>query len=186
MGRERHRVCPWYEAYLFDNPLRRLVHSPARILGPYVDTGMTVLDIGCGMGFFSLAMARLVGPEGRVFALDIQPQMLRVLKRRAMRADLMDRIETRLIGDNDLGLDGGVDFVLAFWMVHEVPDQESFLRRTAAVLNHGAKLLIAEPFYHVKAREMEEVISVAARLGLTALERPKVRMSRAVVLERKR
>jgi tRNA A58 N-methylase Trm61 len=48
------------------NPLRRLVHAPLALLRPYVKEGMTVLEPGPGMGFFTLDLARLVGPTGRV------------------------------------------------------------------------------------------------------------------------
>ena len=55
------RVCPWWFAYTFDNPLRRLLHNPRKILGPYVKEGDTAVDIGCGMGPFTVELARLVG-----------------------------------------------------------------------------------------------------------------------------
>ena len=53
-------VCPWWGGYFIDNRLRRLLHNPERLLSPYVQQGMTVMDIGCGMGFFSIAMAAMV------------------------------------------------------------------------------------------------------------------------------
>ena len=186
MGKEKHRVCPWYTAYLFDNPLRRLIHDPVELLGPYIKPGMTVLDVGCGMGFFSMGMARLVGPEGRVVSLDIQPQMLRVLERRARRANLLDRIETSLIGHNGLDLHEAVNFALAFWMVHEVPDQENFFQGVTGALNPGSRLFIAEPVPHVTGKDLEETINIACRSGFRVLDRPKVRMSLAVVLEKTR
>jgi 2-polyprenyl-3-methyl-5-hydroxy-6-metoxy-1,4-benzoquinol methylase len=70
-------------------------------------------------------------------AVDIQSKMLEVLRRRAQRAGLLDRLDTRLIKYNDLGikdLKGKVDFVLAFAMVHEVPDAGSFSSETSAAL----------------------------------------------------
>ena len=54
-------VCPWWGGYFIDNPLRRLLHNPEKIIGPYVRPGMTVMDVGCGMGFCSIAMAKIVG-----------------------------------------------------------------------------------------------------------------------------
>jgi len=71
-----HRVCPWWVAYLFDNPLRRRIHPPEEILSTYVKKGMTVLDFGCGFGHFALGMAGLVGESGTVIAADIQAKML--------------------------------------------------------------------------------------------------------------
>jgi len=53
-------TCPWWGGYLIDNRLRRLLHNPERILAAYLQPGMTVMDFGCGMGFFSIAMAGMV------------------------------------------------------------------------------------------------------------------------------
>ena len=61
-------VCTWWIAYTFDNPLRRLIHKPQKVLGNYVKEGMAVMDLGCGMGHFSIGMAGLVGSTGRVIA----------------------------------------------------------------------------------------------------------------------
>jgi len=180
----KHRVCPWYVAYLFDNPLRKLFHDPAKILGPYIKPGMTVMDIGCGMGFFSLGMARLVGPEGKVLSLDIQPQMLNVLERRAKRAGLLERIEAKLIEPDGLGIERKVDFALAFWMVHEVPDQEVFFRDVSDVLRPGSRIFISEPKPHVTAKDLEETIRIAEEAGFEVLDRPSIRLGLAVVFEK--
>ena len=87
-------VCPWWGGYFIDNWLRRLLHKPERIVGAYIRPGMTVMDVGCGMGLFSIAMAAMVGDAGRVLAVDLQPQMLRTLEQRAERAGVADRIQT--------------------------------------------------------------------------------------------
>ena len=86
-------VCPWWLAYTFDNPVRRLVHPPGKILGDYVREGMTVVDVGAGFGHFSIGMARLVGDAGKVVAADLQEKMLEKTLSRARRAD---RKSTRL------------------------------------------------------------------------------------------
>lgn len=74
-------VYPWWGSYFLDNPLRRLIHAPEKIIGPYVRPGMTVMDVGCGMGLFSMPMARIVGNQGRVIAVDLQQEMFDVLRR---------------------------------------------------------------------------------------------------------
>jgi 2-polyprenyl-3-methyl-5-hydroxy-6-metoxy-1,4-benzoquinol methylase len=171
-------------AYLFDNPLRRLIHDPVKILGPYVRPGMTVLDIGCGMGFFSLGMARLVGDSGKVFSLDMQPEMLRIVEKRARRKGLSGRIETHLTDGDSLGVQVPVDFALCFWMVHEVPDQTSFFTELHSSLRPGAHLFITEPGMHVTAENLETSVKVAIEAGFVEAARPQVRMSRAVVLKK--
>ena len=65
-----------------DNPIRRIIHSPDKILGGYIEPGQTVLDLGCGSGTFTIAMARMVGEAGRVIAVDLQDESSRWLKRR--------------------------------------------------------------------------------------------------------
>ena len=177
-----HHVCPWYMAYLFDNPLRSLIHNPETVLGRYVKPGMKVLDIGCGLGFFSLGMARMVGPEGRVISLDLQARMLAVLERRARRRGLKERIETRLVGEGDLPVKSSVEFALCFWMVHEVPDQAFFFRELGRALKTGAYALVAEPSMHVKREDLEKTVLIASGEGFFVTERPKIRMSHAVVI----
>src|SRR5512141_824472 len=124
-------ICPWWLGYALVNPLRKLFQDPASILAPHVAEGMTVLEPGPGMGFFTLELARRVGPKGRVAAVDIQPKMLAVLERRAAKAGLGERVEVRLAPADSLGvadLAGKVDFVLAFAMVHEMPSASAFFR----------------------------------------------------------
>jgi ubiquinone/menaquinone biosynthesis C-methylase UbiE len=175
-------VCPWWLAYTFDNPLRRLFHKPERMLGPYVREGMTVLDVGCGMGYFSIAMAKMVGPGGRVIAVDLQQKMLDILRRRAQRAGVSERIEARLSRPESIGVDEEVDFVLAFWVVHELPDAGKFFREARAVLKPGARLLMAEPKIHVTSGEFEKSISTAGAGGLAVVESPRILFSRAALL----
>ena len=190
MGEKNHRgphVCPWYMAYLFDNPLRPLIHDPEKILGHYVKPGMTVLDIGCGMGFFSLGMAEMVGPEGKVISLDVQDRMLEILGKRARRRGLSECIDSRLVKEGPFPVEKPVNFALCFWMVHEVPDQAHFFRELNRVLNPGANALIAEPgMHHVTPGDLEETVRIASEEGFSVTERPKIRMSHAVVLEKLR
>jgi len=70
------RVCPWWLGYLLASPLRRWSLNPAALLAPHLREGMTVFEPGPGMGFFTLEMAKLVGPRGRVVAVDLQPKMI--------------------------------------------------------------------------------------------------------------
>lgn len=183
-----HRVCPWWIGYFLVSPLRRLWQDPRKILSPYVKSGATVLEPGPGMGFFTLDLARLVGPTGRVIAVDVQPKMLQALRRRARRAGLEERIETRLTGESSLGVDdlaGKVDFALAFAVVHELANPASFFRDVAKALVSGGQLLIAEPRGHVSGEDLTRTIEIAAAAGLRLVERPAIRGSRTALLVRK-
>jgi ubiquinone/menaquinone biosynthesis C-methylase UbiE len=180
-------VCPWYLGYFLINPLRFLVHRPSKILRPHVKPGAVVFEPGPGMGFFTLELARRVGPEGRVHVVDIQPKMLKVLEGRAEKAGVRDRIETRLAKGASLGVEnlaGRVDFVLAFAMVHEMPDAARFFVETSAVLKKGGHMLLAEPRGHVRDAMFAEELEHAARNGLHPVAHPSIWGSHAVVLEK--
>ncbi len=139
------------------------------------------------MGFFTLELARLVGPDGRVVAVDVQPRMIAGLRRRAERAGLLDRIETRVAPATTMALDeseGVFDFVLAFAVVHELPSAETFFAEAARAMKPGASLLLVEPAGHVGYDEFDQELAFAAQSGLTAAPGPPIRRSRSTVLRK--
>ena len=174
-------VCPWWAGYLLASPIRSwITESPEDMLAPFVREGMTLLEPGPGMGFFTLPLAQMVGPAGRVIAVDIQPKMLSGLQRRAMKKGLADRIETRLAGQEGMPLSdlkGTVDFALAFAMVHELPSAEVFFSQVAGALKTGALLFLAEPAGHVKPARFQQELIAAQKAGLEAVSQPTVRRS---------
>lgn len=182
------RVCPWWLGYFLASPIRRLLAGdPQKLLAPYVRPGMTVLEPGPGMGFFTLALARLVGTSGRVIAVDLQPKMLAGLKRRVAKAGLLDRIDARLAAADSMGLSdlsGAVDFTLAFAVVHEMPSADSFFAQAAAVSKPGAHLLFVEPAGHVKREEFQAELTAAGRAGFSIADRPSIHRSHAALLRR--
>jgi len=179
-------VAPWWSHWGVDHSLRRWVHRPQRLLGPHVTDGMTVLDVGCGMGVFSLPMARMVGPQGRVVAVDIEQRALDILIERAAKTGLGDRIVARRCAPDDLGLAefaGQAGFALAFWMVHEAPDLAGFLAQVRAGLRPGGRFLVAEPIFHVGRAAFAREVAAAECAGFTARRRPHVWFSRAALLD---
>ena len=183
LSRDEH-VCPWWLAWTFDNPLRKWLHDPLQVLGPFMREGMTAADIGCGMGYFSVAMAKMTGPQGRVLAVDVQQMMLNLCRKRAYREGVGERVRTILASPDDITVAEPVDFALGFWMVHEVQDIPRFFRQVAQVLQPGGKMLYAEPRMHVTQRRFEEIIGHAESAGFRLSDGPKVRLSRCAVLER--
>jgi SAM-dependent methyltransferase len=178
-------VCPWWLGTLLAAPIRRLWQDPQVIVAPYLEAGMTVLEPGPGMGFFTLEMARILGPRGRVVAVDVQPRMLEGLRRRAERAALLDRIDARLCPRDSLGVEdlaGEVDFVLAFAVVHELPDTARFFAEAARALRPGGRLLLAEPRLHVKPRGFAATVAAAQTAGLEKEGNPRIRGSRTALL----
>jgi len=159
------------------------VQNPKKILGPYIKEGITVLDLGCGPGFFSIDIAQMVGKSGRVIASDLQEGMLRKLKDKIQGTELEKRIKLHQCEENRIGVSEDVDFVLAFYMVHEVPNQEEFLNEIKSILKPNGQILIVEPPFHVSKTAFEETIRKARAAGFTPVERPKVFLSKAVLLE---
>jgi ubiquinone/menaquinone biosynthesis C-methylase UbiE len=174
-------VCPWWFAYTFDNPVRRLMHKPERLFDGLVREGQTVVDIGCGMGHFSLGLARIVGEAGRVIAVDLQSEMLWRVRQRAARAGLLDRIELWQANAEQIGIGEQVDFVLAFWMVHEVPDKPAFFVEVKRLLKPEAHLLMAEPKVHVTRMAFEREVAQARATGLKLAAEPPVAASWAAL-----
>lgn len=182
-----HRVCPWWLGYFLACPLRRFMQDPAKLLAPYVRPGMTVLEPGPGMGFFTLDLARLVGPTGCVVTVDIQPKMLAALKRRLAKAGLLARVDLRLAASESMGighLAGKVDFTLAFALVHEMPSTQTFFNEVAAASKPGATVLLAEPSGHVKNGDFDAELHAAAQAGFNVVERPVIKRSHAAVLKK--
>jgi ubiquinone/menaquinone biosynthesis C-methylase UbiE len=179
---EKKHVCPWWLCFTFDNPFRKCLHNPEAILGPYVRPGDQVIDVGAGMGYFSIPLAKLVGPTGRVTAIDLQPQMLSALARRAKRRGVAERIATHLATSASLGCQARADFILAFWMAHEVPDQRGFLLELYHLLKPGGLLLLVEPKMHVSRSNFLQALETAKDLGYFLKENPKIRLSHSALL----
>jgi len=181
--KDKH-ICPWWLAYTFDNPLRRYFHDPHAILKPYLQEGMTAIDLGCGMGYFSRAMAKIVGDTGKVIAADLQQEMLAITRKRAEKDGVAGRILFLLAKEDDIGFTGQVDFALAFWMAHEVADTRNFFLQIYRMLEPTGKLLIAEPKMHVTRARFDEMLSFAQDAGFMITAKPAIRLSRSVVLSR--
>jgi len=179
--KDNKHVCPWWLCFTFDNPLRKIIHDPIAILSPYVQQGDTVIDIGPGMGYFTIPLAMLVGSTGRVTAIDIQQKMLSALMARAQKKRVADKIKTHLAGPDSIGFNQKVDFILAFWMMHEVPDQKKFLSEIRNIMKPEGLFLLVEPVIHVSRKNFARVIETAKELGFVIKESPKIRMSQSVL-----
>jgi len=181
---EQH-TCPWWVQFWLINPLRRLVDSPEEVVGPYVEPGMTVLDPGCGFGYFSLPLARMVGPQGRVVSVDLEPRAVARLKRRAQRKGLSDRIDARACGARDLGLTdyrGRIDLVTVINTLHEFEDMPGFLAQVIALLKPGGRMLVLEPKSHVSPAAFSAELELCRRAGLHELDPPPYARKRRAAL----
>ncbi|MGD0590251.1 MAG: class I SAM-dependent methyltransferase [Bacteroidota bacterium] len=183
---EKH-VCPWYLGYVLASPLRRLYQNPEKILSPYLRQGMKVLEVGPGMGFFSLPIAKFIGETGRIFCVDLQEKMLQSLRRRAVRANILGRMEMRLCSESSLQIDdlaGSIDFALAFAVVHEVPDQKLLLKEIYSSLKKDGLLFLSEPKGHVTKEEFEKTCVFAQSNGMKKVDSPNIRGNHSAVLKK--
>jgi ubiquinone/menaquinone biosynthesis C-methylase UbiE len=180
-------VCPWWIGWALASPLRKVFYNPHLILEPYVREGMTVLEPGPGMGFFTIELARLVGRKGKVIAVDIQPEMLDRLRLRVQKNGLTDCVELRLADETGMhvnDLEGKVDFVLAFAMVHEVPDKIQFLKELLVTLTSKGTMLISEPAWHVRESDFARTLETARALGLSVEAKPTIKTNRSAIMIR--
>jgi ubiquinone/menaquinone biosynthesis C-methylase UbiE len=180
-------VCPVWIGWWLASPLRKLLQNPDKILKPYIKEGMVVLEPGSAMGFFSLPAAKLVGSTGKVICIDLQKAMLDGLEKRAVRAGLKERIETRQCPDNSLGIEDlkqSIDFAFAIAVVHEVPDTMKFFQDISLVLKPKAKFLFAEPSGHVSQLKFTQSINLACEQEMRVLEQGKNQGGWTALLEK--
>lgn len=182
-----HRVCPVWIGYLLINPIRKLFQHPEKILSQYISEGMTILDVGSAMGYFSIPLAKMTGPEGKVVCVDIQETMLDKLQKRADKFGVGSIIEKCKAEESSLNLENYknmADFALAYAVAHEVPDQGSFFRDIHASLKDGGKILFSEPAGHVSEIDFINSVGIAERCGFQLSGTPKITRSLTVLLSK--
>ena len=174
-------VCPRWLCFTFDNVFRKLFQKPYKILQSYIKEGNTVLDVGPGIGYFTIPMAKMVGENGRVIAVDIQEKMLWTIGKRAQHAGMQKRISLQLASSASLGVRSRVDFILAFWMVHEVPDEQQFFAEMHSLLKDDGKFLMVEPKIHVIKAQFAKTVRLALKAGFTLGDNPNIFLGRAAL-----
>jgi len=183
MNKERDkRICPVENAGGLDNSFRKLLQNPKKILKPFITKGMTVLDLGCGPGFFSIEIAKLLNGSGKVIAADLQQGMLEKVTKKVKGTLLEQRVKIHKCEDDKIGVTENVDFVLAFWMVHEVPNQEKLFSELKSILKTKGKIFIIEPKIHVSKKSFEDMINNLKSIGFEIIDSPKVFFSRTVLI----
>ncbi|MFZ0447598.1 MAG: class I SAM-dependent methyltransferase [Desulfatiglandaceae bacterium] len=180
----KNRVCPVERAGSLDNRIRRWIQNPLKILEPYIEERMTVLDVGCGPGFFAVDMAHMVGKSGRVIAADLQEGMLQKLRDKIQGTELEGRVTLHKSEANRIGVSEPVDFVLLFYMVHEVPNIEELFSEVVTLMKPNGKVLVVEPPFHVSKKAFEDMVQKARKAGLQAVEGPRVLLSKTVILKK--
>jgi ubiquinone/menaquinone biosynthesis C-methylase UbiE len=177
-------VCSHRHAFSLNNFLRRLLQPPEKIVGPYIKPGDTVVDLGCGPGFFTVPMAKMAGSSGRVIAVDLQSEMLDIVAKKLRNTSLASRVELHRCRQSSLDLDKNIqaNFVLAYYMVHETPDQSNFFHEVMRILGSKGRLLVVEPPFHVSKSAFEMYLKYAEDAGLTLIDRPKGKGGKSILL----
>jgi len=187
-GHRHHEVFSTSRARHLDSRLRRFLYSPERLAEQYVKPGDHVLDFGCGPGFFTREFAKVVGDTGEVIAVDVQVEMLQLLRERLGSEGLLPRIRTHRCDPDSLGLspelDGSIDVAFAIFVVHEVPDPGRLFREIAALLVPGGLLFLSEPLFIVSGREFRATLSRAEEAGLRLVDAKFFFVNRAAVLKK--
>jgi ubiquinone/menaquinone biosynthesis C-methylase UbiE len=181
-------TCPVWIGYLLASPVRRLFESPGKMVLPLVRPGDRVLELGPALGFFTVPLARAVGPQGKVICVDVQRGMLDRLGRRLQKRGLLDHVELRRCSHDDFGLGdehGRCDLALALHVVHETAQPAATLRTLAACLRPGGQLLLVEPAGHVSREAWQAEVAALAQAGLVRVPHPRAEGRKLLALWRK-
>lgn len=153
-----------FPLFVNDNPFRRLLLPPRRLTKPFVEPGQTAADLGCGPGYYTLALAEDVGPEGKVYAVDVDEKPVRALEKKA-RERGFDNIEAHVSSASGLGFigDASVDFVLANGLLCAMAPRhhESTVSEIARILKPGGRAYLSVargPWSHVDGAEWEKIL----------------------------
>ena len=184
MKNDRNRVCPVGLANSLDGKIRKWLQNPQKILSPYVREGMTVLDVGCGPGFFSIESAKMVGKTGKVISADLQDGMLQKLSQRIGATDLEERIQLVKCEKDKINVSENIDFALAFFMVHEIPDKVPFFKELKFILKENGQILIVEPkLFHVSRKDFELTMRIAEDVGFKINQGPRLPLCWSAILK---
>ena len=185
MNTEVGRIFPVEWAGALDSKLRKHLQNPNSIMSPFIKEGMTVLDVGCGPGFFSIEIAKMVGASGKVYSVDLQEGMLKKLSAKIENTYLDEIIITRQCGHDDMPVEDKVDFILAFYVVHEVVYKNKFFSQLHNILNDDGQFWVVEPKLRVKQNLFNQIIQTAEEEKFIVADGPQLPFSYSALLRKK-
>jgi len=166
-----------------ESSFRFRFQNPKKILGPYLKPGMTVLDLGCGPGFFTTEIARMLDHSGKVIAADIQNGMLDKVAQKISGTELEGIVQIHKCQEKSVNLTDKIDFVLAFYSFHEMSSFENIIDEIKLLLKQDGEIFIAEQKFHVRKNAFNEMIDKMKTKGFEITRKPKVFLSRAVLMK---
>ena len=176
-------VCPMGVAGLLDSKFRRLFHNPHQILKAYIRKNMTALDIGCGPGVFSIAIAQLLEGTGKVIAVDMQDGMLDIIQRKIAGTPYEKIISLHKCSPDSINVQEKVDFALMFYMVHEVPNKEHLFQEVLPLIKEDGLVMVVEPAL-ISNNEFDEMIRHIKTYGFEKYDKLHIMFSKGMVLRK--
>lgn len=155
---------PYWMSDLIDNPLRRKIQPPSETATRHeIEEGMRVLEIGPGNGTYTIEASKRVGPEGEIFAIDIEPKIIERLKRRLAKKKITNT-HPRVANVYDLPFESeSFDLVFMITVINELPDIPRALLEFKRVLKSSGKLALSEllfdPDYPLSSKLIKKVQS---------------------------
>jgi ubiquinone/menaquinone biosynthesis C-methylase UbiE len=144
-GREIAPVMGVGGAGWLERAEREQEEAPSRAIAALdLRAGMKVADIGAGSGYYTVRMARTVGPEGRVYATDIQVGMLSMIQRPARQAELQNIVPVLGAVDDPKLPPAALDLALMVDVYHELAEPQAFMRRLREALKPDGRLVLIE------------------------------------------
>ena len=171
-----HFPAPAFIGRGLDSNYRRKLQPPDKIIRRSgIKEGMHVLEVGCGSGAYTTFVARVVGGGGKVYALDIQPEMLQQLQSKLAKPENEDIRNIELVNSSAYELpfdDDSLDLVYMVTVLQEIPDRSKALQQVRRVLKPGGILSVTEwlpdPDYAWKST----TIKIGREAGLVLDEAP--------------
>jgi len=148
----------------FLDPIRRLFESPKKLVEPFVKDGQVVADLGCGSGYYTFALAELVGPKGKVYAVDLGKGCIRALEKKARKGGYRNT-EAHASSASDLSFikDRSVDFVLANGLLCSMAEhRKEAVNEIKRILKRGGQVYLSlgagPPFGYVDQAEWDNIL----------------------------
>ena len=183
MDNKEHLVCPMRVAGLLDSKFRKVFHNPNKILKPYIKKNITALDIGCGPGVFSIEIVELLEGTGKVISVDMQEGMLEIIKRKITGKSIEKNIILHKCTPANINVKEKIDFVLMFYVVHEVPNKENLFNEVLPLINKNGLIMIVEPGL-ISKNEFNGIISFIKSKGFDEYNKLKIPLSKGIVLRK--
>ncbi len=185
MSKRINHIHSVEKAGALESSFRYIFQNPKKILENFLKPGMTVLDLGCGPGFFTTEIARILGSSGKVFAADVQNGMLEKVKQKISGSNLEYIVQIHKCQEESLNLTDKVDFVFAFYSFHEMSSLDNIIDEIKLLLKPGGEIFIAEQKFHVPKSTFIDIVGKMRKRGFEITRQPKVFLSRAVLMKTK-